>query len=162
MRPWGHFYKIPLFSCSVEQDFKRLTRVPLLTLITGWQSMPLCILQPNSNSNRSPKYKTHSWRVSCLEPVLDYGQLSPDTNNLAVYVFFRQSWRFMQKSTQRLHWRDERTRRAQSTSTRETTSGIATELGTSFERAKGALCSKAPTESWTQAESWTCTDISWA
>ena len=129
-------------------------------------SMHLCILKPRSNSNLSPKYKTDSWRLSCLVTVW----ISADCPPILIIwksiqhqnVVFRQSWRFMQKSTQRLHWRDERMRRAQLTSTRETTSGIATELGTSFERAKGALCSKAPTESWTQAESWTLTEISWA
>ena len=43
--------------------------MPLLPLITGSKSMPLCIFKPHSNSNLSPKYKTHSWRLSCQESV---------------------------------------------------------------------------------------------
>ena len=141
MGPWGLVLNTPVQLNKIPSSSPECLFTPL---ITG--SMHLCILKPHSNSNLNHLN---------TRPTHEDWSLHIQHQN----VVFRQSWRFMQKSTQRLHWRDERTRRAQSTSTREITPGIATELGISFERAEGALCSNAPIESWTQAESWTHTDI---
>ena len=64
MGPWGLVLNTPVQLNKIPSSSPECLFTPL---ITG--SMHLCILKPHSNSNLSPKCKTHSWRLSCPEPV---------------------------------------------------------------------------------------------